>query len=157
MVSLVDGCAPAADAHVKSGGTARRRRHQTRRADARHVDWLLSLQQARGAHHTAPMGGRGLAGGTLEARIDALEGALALLMSGHARAVAPAEAQEDVIGFGAHDAVPGEVHLIALQAAAAVSGDRNQNFRDSGDRNQNFAAVAGEMHPVPLQASAAAS
>ena len=122
MVILVDGCSPAADARVKAGGTARRRRHQTKRADARHVDWLLSLQQSKCAHHTAPLGQCGFVEGTLEARILALESALALLVCGGAQqAGEPTVNQADARTSVAHDAEPGEVHLIALQAEAAVA------------------------------------
>jgi hypothetical protein len=38
------------------GGTAKRRRLQRERADARHVLWLISLLQAKQSHHTANSG-----------------------------------------------------------------------------------------------------
>ena len=157
MVSSMDGCAAAADPHVKTGGTARRRRHQTKRADARHVDWLLSLQQSRGAHHTAPIGKRGLASDTLEGRIDALERALALLVSGGAQqAVAPTKGQDDDIRLVARDAGPGEVHRIALQAAAGVERQADeQEELPSRARLGAHDAVPGEVHLIALQASAA--
>jgi hypothetical protein len=115
MATSEDGCACTADARVKAGGTARKRRLQTRRADARHVDWLLSLQQSRSAHHTAPVGKRRALDSTLEARIFALERALALLL-----AVEPAEIQADAERSVARGAEPGEEHLIALQVIPAT-------------------------------------
>jgi hypothetical protein len=79
MAALEVGSVAAADTHAKPGGTARKRREQRKRADGRHVAWLISLQQARASHHTAPARASGAVDGSLAARISALEEAVASL------------------------------------------------------------------------------
>jgi hypothetical protein len=80
MAASEVGGFPAADAHAKPGGTARKRREQRKRADGRHVAWLISLQQARGSHHTAPARASGAMDDSLAARISSLEEAVASLV-----------------------------------------------------------------------------
>jgi hypothetical protein len=82
MAALEVGSVAAADTRAKPGGTARKRREQRKRADGRHVAWLISLQQARASHHTAPARASGAVEGTLAARISSLEEAVASLLEG---------------------------------------------------------------------------
>jgi hypothetical protein len=58
-------------------GTARRKRAQRLRSDARKVDWLLSLRQAMDSHHTAPH--RGIA--TMSERLHLLESQVERLLA----------------------------------------------------------------------------
>ena len=65
-----------------STGAARKRRGQRRRADGRHLAWLVTGLQAVSAHHTRPHTSRDTSVDlqTLAARVDALEGQVAGLV-----------------------------------------------------------------------------
>jgi hypothetical protein len=104
-------------------GTARKKRAQRLRSDARKVEWLLSLRQAQESHHTAPH--RGIA--TTAERLHKLESQVERLLVEVAKlGVLPAECGVVEEGTFEHDGLSRD----AINVAAPMGEEGT--FEDDG-------------------------
>jgi hypothetical protein len=132
-MAILVGSRPLAEAPLGVGAsmsTAKRRRVQRRRADARHVDWLLSLRQAQGSHHTAP----GRCCQLLADRVRSLEDLIARFMASKGSAVGSRTMFD---GGDAADFVN----------EAAIAGVREEE----ASLAESFGAVAAEVSSLVLE------
>ena len=133
-------------------GAARRRRQQRQRADARHVQWLVSLLQAAGAHHT---GASAVPGAEVVAQIASLQHRLGELQEEVTMLKAILYVEGGTIGDSrdewqppSTESAPGGTSPV-LPAAAAVQHVLDSGCVDDDDMDTSTypADADAESHP----------